>query len=76
VHAKGYYERTKHVNIYYYYIKDCVKARHISLEYVCTYNMAADGLIKPLDCLSHQRFLDQIGLRKPTIGSPAYNTLN
>jgi hypothetical protein len=76
VHAEGYHERTKHVDIYYHYIKDRVKAGHISLEHVRTYNMAADGLTKPLDRLSHQRFLDQIGLRKPTIGSPAYNTPN
>jgi hypothetical protein len=53
VHAKGYYKRTKHVNIYYYYIKDRVKAGHISLEHVRTYNIAADGLTKPLDRLSY-----------------------
>jgi hypothetical protein len=74
VHAEGHHERTKPVDIYYHYIKDRVKAGHISLEHVRTYNMAATGLTKPLDRLSHQRFLDKIGLRKPTIGSPAYNT--
>jgi hypothetical protein len=55
VHAKGYYKRTKHINIYYYYIKDCVKARYISLEYVYIYNIAANGLIKPLNRLSYYK---------------------
>jgi hypothetical protein len=53
MHAKSYYKRTKYVNIYYHYIKDRVKARYISLEYVRTYNIAANRLIKPLNCLSH-----------------------
>jgi hypothetical protein len=53
VHAKSYYKRTKYINIYYYYIKDYVKARHISLEYIRIYNIAADELIKPLDYLSY-----------------------
>jgi hypothetical protein len=56
VSAEGHHERTKHVDIYYHYIKDRVKAGHISLEHVHTYKMAADGLIKPLARLSHQRF--------------------
>ena len=53
MHAKSYYKRTKYIDIYYYYIKDRVKARYISLEYICTYNIAANGLTKPLDRLSY-----------------------
>jgi hypothetical protein len=53
VQAKGYYKRTKQVNIYYYYIKDRVKLEYISLEYTRIYNIAADELIKPIDRLSY-----------------------
>jgi hypothetical protein len=69
VSAKGHHERTKHVDIYYHYIKNRVKEGHISLQHVRTHDMAADGLTKPLDKLAHRRFLDQVGLRKPFITS-------
>jgi hypothetical protein len=69
VSAEGHHERTKHVDIYYHYIKDRVKEGHISLQHVRTHDMAADGLTKPLDKLAHRRFLDQVGLRKPIINS-------
>jgi phosphopantetheinyl transferase (holo-ACP synthase) len=69
VSAEGYHERTKHVNIYYHYIKDRVKEGHLSLQHIRTHDMAADGLTKPLDKLAHRRFLDQVGLRKPIINS-------
>jgi hypothetical protein len=69
LHAEGHHERTKHVDIYYHYIRDRVKDGHLKVEHVCTTAMAADGLTKPLDRLAHQRFLDQIGLRKPAISS-------
>jgi hypothetical protein len=69
VSAEGHHERTKHVDIYYHYIKDRVKEGHLSLQHIRTHDMAADGLTKPLDKLAHRRFLDQVGLRKPIINS-------
>jgi hypothetical protein len=69
VNAEGHHERTKHVDVYYHYIKDCIKEGYFSLQYVCTHNMAADGLTKPLDKHAHRRFLDQVDLRKPIIHS-------
>jgi hypothetical protein len=69
VSAEGHHERTKHVDIYYHYIKDRVKEGYLSLQHVRTHDMAADGLTKPLDKHAHRRFLDQVGLRKPIIHS-------
>jgi hypothetical protein len=63
--SKGHHERTKHVDFYYHYIKDQVKDRHLTHEHVCTKDMAADGLTKPLDDVAHQRSLRQVGLRRP-----------
>lgn len=34
--------------------------------------MAADGLTKPLDKIAHHRFVNQIGLQKPTIVATNY----
>jgi hypothetical protein len=63
--SEGHHERTKHVDIYYHYIKNQVKDRCIVLQHVGTKNMAADGLTKPLDDVNHQRLLRQVGLRRP-----------
>jgi hypothetical protein len=65
VSAKGHHKRTKHVDIYYHYIKE----GHLSLQHVRTHDMEADGLTKPLDKHAHCRFLDQVGLRTPIINS-------
>jgi hypothetical protein len=67
VNAEGHHERTKHVDVYYHYIKNRVKKGYLSLQHVRTHDMAADGLTKPLDKHSHHRFLNQVGLRKPII---------
>jgi hypothetical protein len=48
--ADGHHERTKHVDIYYHYIKNCVKDGHLTVSQVRTHEMAADSLTKPLDC--------------------------
>jgi len=65
VASEGHHERTKHANIYYYYIKDQVKDGCIVLQHVGTKDMAADGLTKPLDEIAYRRFLQQVGLRRP-----------
>ena len=67
LHSDGHHERTKHVDIYYHYVKERVRDGHLKVEHVRTTAMAADGLTKPLNRVAHERFLSQIGLGKPTI---------
>jgi hypothetical protein len=67
VQAEGHHERTKHVDIYYHYIKDRVHDGYLELQHVGTKDMAADGLTKPLEDVAHNRFLHQVGLRKPEL---------
>jgi len=67
VSSEGHHERTKHVDIYYHYIKDQVKDGKIDLQYVPTADMAADGLTKPLDKLKHAAWVAQVGLRPPLL---------
>jgi hypothetical protein len=57
VASEDHDECTKHINIYYHYIKDQVKDSHLTLEHVSTKDMAADGLTKLLDNIAHQHFL-------------------
>jgi hypothetical protein len=67
VHAEGHHKRTKHVDIYYHYIKNQVRDGYIQLEHIGTKDMAADGLTKRLDNVAHDLFLYQIGLCKPLL---------
>jgi hypothetical protein len=67
--ADGHHERTKHVDIYYHYIKDHVKNGHLTVSQVRTHEMAAEGLTNPLDCHGHAQFLTHVGLSKSTIAA-------
>ena len=64
---EGTHQRTKHVDIYYHFIKDQVKAGLIYLQHVRSEDMAADGLTKPLKLIKYEHFLQQVGLQKPSI---------
>ena len=44
-----FYQRTKHIAVKYYYIREEVRKGNISLFYVLTEEMAADGLTKALN---------------------------
>jgi hypothetical protein len=67
VSSEGHHERTKHVDIYYHYIKNAVKDGKIKLTHVSTAKMAADGLTKPLDKIKHAAWMAQVGLCKPLL---------
>jgi hypothetical protein len=65
--SEGHSKRSKHVDIYYHYIKIGVQDRRLEVEHVRATAMAAYGLTKLLERVAHFRFLSQIGLTKPTI---------
>ncbi|KAI1685652.1 hypothetical protein KJE20_03617 [Pyrenophora tritici-repentis] len=73
LHSEGHHERTKHVDIYYHYIKDQVRDGNLYVEHVRTHEMAADGLTKPLERQAHSRYLQQLGLTTSTIETKDYN---
>jgi len=41
-------KRTRHINIRYYYIKDCIDKKHLTIEYCPTDDMIGDFPSKPL----------------------------
>ena len=55
-------ERSKHIDIAYHYIRDLQERGRVSVSYVPTDTMAADGLSKPLPRSTFQRFMSQIGM--------------
>ena len=49
-----FHKRTKHVDIRYHYVRDVVSRDIISLHYLCTEDMLADILTKPLHRTRHE----------------------
>ena len=45
---KGSSGRTKHIALRFNMIRDCVKNNNIFIEYLCSEDMTADTLTKPL----------------------------
>lgn len=58
------HDRSKHIDIHYHNIRDLIQRNRIHVEYVCTEDMVADGLTKPLPREGFQRFVSQLGLEK------------
>jgi hypothetical protein len=56
--------RTRHIEVYYHYVRDKVEDGTIRLDYLNTKDILADMLIKPLQKAEHARFTALLGLRR------------
>ena len=56
------HSRTKHTLLKYRYIRETRQARIFNILYIDTKRIPADGLIKPLNGITHQKFLNLISL--------------
>ena len=56
-------ERSKHIDITYYYVRDLYNKNLIQLDYIPTEDMVADGLIKPLLEDKFKSFVKQLELK-------------
>jgi hypothetical protein len=56
------HERSKHIDIQYHHIRDLEERKKITVSYVPTTDMIADGMTKPLDRIAFQRFKELMGL--------------
>ncbi|MBW0553756.1 hypothetical protein O181_093471 [Austropuccinia psidii MF-1] len=57
-----YHSRTKHIDVHYNCIIDCIKNNFICLKYITTNEMVADCMTKALDRVKHQSFNIHMGL--------------
>jgi len=57
-----FHQRTKHIDIQYYFIRECVLDDKIDLRYLPTEEMLANMFIKPLDRIRFQRLSAAIDL--------------
>jgi hypothetical protein len=58
------HERSKHIDICHHFIRDLAEKARISVTYIPTGDMAADGLTKPLARVAFERFKGMLGLAK------------
>ena len=59
-----FHDRTKHIAVKYYYIRQLIKEETIDLVYINTRDQKSDGLTKPLDKTKFKEFLVQLGFYK------------
>ncbi|KAJ8068192.1 hypothetical protein OCU04_003762 [Sclerotinia nivalis] len=57
-----FHERSKHIAIRFYYIRDIINSGDLDLIYISTNDQKADGLTKPLARIKLIEFLKQINL--------------
>jgi len=63
------HDRTKHIKVNRYFIKEKLDSGLIYTPYVCTQNQIADILTKGLNCINFERIIPKVGMEN--IYSPA-----
>ena len=53
---------TKHINVRYHFIRDCIADGSVDLKLIGTNDMAADILTKSLAVTKHERFCQMLGM--------------
>jgi hypothetical protein len=55
--------RTRHINVRYHYIRDCIESGTIAPHYTPISDILVDGFTKALDRLKFVTFVSSIGMR-------------
>lgn len=57
-----HHSRTKHIDIQYHFIRQHLAEQTISLQFIASEKMAADGLTKSLDRVKHEKGMKMLGM--------------
>ena len=57
-----FHDKSKHIEIQYFYIRDMVQKGAIKLQYVSTDEQVADVLTKPLSQVKFEHFRDKLSV--------------
>src|SRR4030095_1925087 len=63
-HNPEHHARTKHIDIQYHFVRECVENKRIRLEYCPTSDMVADELTKALARDRHHDLIKKMGLER------------
>ena len=57
------HKRSKHIDITYHYIRECIQEQKVDIVYINTKKQLADGLTKGLDSIKHQNMVKSLNLQ-------------
>jgi hypothetical protein len=58
-----FHKRSKHIDIQYHFVRECIEEQKIILAYIPTKRQLADGFTKGLDNIKHKTFIAGMGLK-------------
>ena len=64
-----YHAQTKHIDIQYYFIRECVEEGLINLQYIPTEDMIADGMTKALARDRHHLLISRMGVSATSVST-------
>ncbi len=59
-----FHKRSKHIDIQYHFIRECVENNTVNIGYIPTLEQLADGFTKGLDTIKHKRFIQNLNMIK------------
>ena len=59
-----YHAWIKYIDIQWHFVREQVEANAVTLWYISTAEMVADGLTKPLARIKFQQFVKALGIKK------------
>lgn len=62
-----YHDRSKHIDMRYHYIRECITRKDVHLKYMKTHDQVTDIFTKPLKKEDFIRLRSLIGVTKPSL---------
>jgi hypothetical protein len=59
-----FHKRTKHIDITYHFIRECINTNKLKVGYIPTKEQLADGFTKGLDNIKQQNMITNININK------------
>jgi hypothetical protein len=59
-----FHKRTKHIDIQYHFIRECINNNKVKVGYIPTKEQLADGFTKGLDNIKQQNLINNLNINK------------
>ena len=60
-----FHKRSKHIDIAYHFIRECIREKKVKTVFVRTIDQLADGFTKGLSKHKHDSFIEGLNLQRP-----------